>query len=255
MHILISAMTYTTHLHALPDRDSQQGQDPSPTDPASAAYTATSGEARETSASANTMYTTPSNSDLGARAALEAAGQMDSQISGQGGDGEQRTTAGGGAWQHTTGTSKEMTQEGHDIAAAGAQTQFPSVLTNEMSANNLAKSDLGARAVDDAACGTKDPIDGQREDREKSRTAGGGAGQDTTGMRQPPEAMSSGDPNTTTRAHKSVPHRKPDQTRYRPGQGLTKVKSPTSKSGTPAASAAQSTPQSVGSKRPQRDWP
>ena len=224
-------------------------------DPASAASIAMSGEACETSASANTMYTTPTNSDLGARAALEAAGQMEGQISGQGRDGEQSTTAGGGAWQHTTGTSKEMTQEGHDIAAAGAQTQFPSVLTNEMSANNLANGDLGARAVDDAACGTGDPIDGQREDREKSRTAGGGAGQHTTGMRQPPEAMSSGDPDTTTRAHKSVSHRTPDQAHYRHGQGLTKVKSHTSKSGTPAASASQPTPQSVGSKRPKRDWP
>ena len=129
MHVLISAMTYTTHLHALPDRDSQQGQDLM--DPASTAYTAMSGETRETSASANTMYTTPTNSDLGARAALEAAGQIEGQISGQGGDGEQSTTAGGGAWQHTTGTIKEMTQEGHDIATAGEGAQFPSVFTND----------------------------------------------------------------------------------------------------------------------------
>ena len=191
-------------------------------DPASAASIAMSGEACETSASANTMYTTPTNSNLGARAALEEA-----------------TTAGGGAWQHTTGTSKKMTQEGHDIAAAGAQTQFPSVLTNEMSANSLANIDLDARAADDAACGTGDPIDGQREDREKSRTARGGAQQLTTGTRQPPEAMSSGDPDTTTHAYKSVQHRTPDRARYRAGQGLTKVKSRTSKSGTPAASAAQ----------------
>jgi len=253
MHVLISAMTYTTHLHALPDRDSQQGHDLM--DPASAASIAMSGEDCGTSASANTMYTTPTNSNLGARAALEAAGQMEGQISGRGGGGEQSTTAGGGAWQKTTGTSKEMTQEGHVIAAADAQTQFPSVLTDEMSANTLASIDLGARAADDAACATGDPIDGQREDREKSRTAGGDAEQLTTGMRQPPEAMSSGDPDTTTRAYKSVQHRTPDQARYRAGQGLTKVKSRTSTSGTPAANAAQPTPQSVGSKRPTRDWP
>ena len=56
-------------------------------DHASAVYAAMSGEACRTSASANTMYTTPFNIDLGARAALEAAGQMEGQISGQGGTG------------------------------------------------------------------------------------------------------------------------------------------------------------------------
>ena len=175
MHVLTSAMTYTTHLHALSDHDSQQGQDLM--DPASAANTTMSVEARETSSLANTMYVNPANSDLGARAEHEAAGEMESQISGQGEDGEQ------------------------------------------------------------------------------SRTSGGCAGQHTTGMRQPPEAMSSGDPNTTTRTHKSFPHRTPEQARYQPGQGLTKVKGRTSKSGTPAVSAAQPTTQSVGSKRPKRDWP
>ena len=253
MHVLTSAMTYTTQLHALPDHDSQQGQ--ALMDPASAANTAMSGEDHETSAPANTMHINPANSDLGDRAEHEAAREMEGQISGQGGDGEQNRTAVGSAGQYTTGTSQEMTQEGHDIATAGEETQYPSMFTNEMSANNLANSDLGARAEDDAAGGMGDRINGQREDGEKSRTAGGGAGQHTTGTRQPPEAMSSGDPGTTTRAHKSCPFRTPDQERYKPGQGLTTVKGRISKSGTPASIAAQPTPQSVGSKRPKRDWP
>jgi len=71
-------------------------------------------------------------------------------------------------------------------AFSGEETQFPSVFTNEMSANNLANSDLGARAEDDAAGGMGDRINGQREDGEKSRTAGGGAGQHhgAAGLRQ-----------------------------------------------------------------------
>jgi len=100
-----------------------------------------------------------------------------------------------------------------------------------------------------------DQINGHGEDGEKSRTAGGGAGQHTTGMRQPPGAMSSGDPGTATRARKPFHSRTPDQERYKPGQGLTKVKGRTSTSGTPAATAAQPTPKLVGSKRPKRDWP
>ena len=90
MHVLTSAMTYTTHLHALSDHDSQQGQ--ALMDPASAANTTMSGEDHETSAPANTMHINLANSDLGARADNDAAGEM----SGQGEDGEQSTTAGGG---------------------------------------------------------------------------------------------------------------------------------------------------------------
>jgi len=192
-------------------------------DPASAANTAVSGEDRETSAPANTMHINPANSDLGARAEHAAAGEMEGQISGQGEDGEQSRMAGGGAGQHTTGASKEMTQEGHDIATAGAETQFPPVFTNEMSANNLANSDLGARAENDAAGAMEDQINGQGEDGEQSRTAGGGAGQHTTGTRQPPGVMSSGDINAWIRARKSSKYRALELPRYKAGQGWAKV--------------------------------
>jgi len=193
-------MTYTTHLHALSDNESQQVQ--ALMDPASASNTAMSGDDHETSAPVNTMHINLANSDLGARAESDAAGAMEGQISGQGEDVQQSTTAGGGAGRHTTGMSKEMTQEGHDIATTDEGAQFACVFTNDMSANNLDNSDLGARAEDDAAGAMEDQIDGQGEDGEQSRTVGGGAGQHTTGMRQLPGPMSSGDLDTWTRAGK-----------------------------------------------------
>jgi len=76
----------------------------------------------------------------------DAAVSMEGEIMSQGGDGEQSRMAGGGAGQHTTGTSKEMTQEGPDIAFADEGPQIPSVSTNDTLANNLANSSLGARA-------------------------------------------------------------------------------------------------------------
>jgi len=120
---------------------------------------------------------------------------------------------------------------------------------------NLANSDLGARAEDDAAGAMEDQINSQGEDGEQSRTAGGGAGQHTTGTRQPPGAISSVDLDTWTRARKPFKSRTPDQPRYKPGQGLTKVMGHTPTLGTPAAAAAQPTPKSAGSKRPTPDLP
>jgi len=89
----------------------------------------------------------------------------------------------------------------------------------------------------------------QGENAKQSRMAGGGAGQHTTGATEPPGGMSSGDLSTWTRA------RKPDRARYRPGQGLTKVKGRTSTPGTPAAAANHPTSESVGSKRSSPDSP
>ena len=94
MHVLTSAMTYTTHVHALSDNDSQQGQ--AIMDPAGASNTAMSGDDNETSAPANTIHINLANSDVGTRAENDTAGEMEGQISGQGEDGEQSTTAGGG---------------------------------------------------------------------------------------------------------------------------------------------------------------
>ena len=215
-------------------------------DHASAVYAAMSGEACKTSASANTMYTTPSNIDLGARAALEAAGQMESQISGQGGDGEQSTTVGGGAWQHTTGTSKEMTQKGPDIALADEGPQIPSASThlNDTLDNNLPNNGQGARTEDDAAVAMEGEIMSQWEEWEHNRMAGGGAGQHTSGASE----------KSTLRGN-SFRFRAQELPRYKAGRGRTKVNDPTSTSGTPAAAATQPTPESVGSKRPTPDWP
>jgi len=83
-----------------------------------------------------------------------------------------------------------------------------------------ANIDPGACADDEAAGEMEGQSSGQGEGGEQSRTSGECAGQHTTGVR----------------------HKTPDQARYRAGQGLTKVKGHPSKSGAPAASAAQSTP-------------
>jgi len=234
-------------LHALSGAEGQEVQ--ALLDPANESNTTMSGDNPQTSAPVNTTHTTLTNICLGTRAEDDVAGAMEGQISGQGEDGEQSRTAGGGAGQHTTGTSKETTQEGHDIATADEGVQFPSVLTNDMLANNLANSGLGARAEDDAAVAMEGQISGQGEDGEQSRTAGGGAGQHTTGTRQPPGAMSSGDINAWIRARKSFKIRAPEMPRYKAGRGWAKVKDRTSTLGTPAAAAAQPTPELAGSKR------
>jgi len=54
---------------------------------------------------------------------------------------------------------------------------------------------------------------GHGNDGEQSRTAGGGAGQHTTGATEPPEGMSSGDISTWTSA------RKPDRSGRATGPG------------------------------------
>ena len=108
---------------------------------------------------------------------------------------------------------------------------------------------------DDAAVSMEGEIMSQGGDGEQSRMAGVGAWQHTTGTRQPPGAMSSGDPGTQTRARKPFHSRTPDQECYKPGQGLTKVKGRTSTSSTPAATAAQPTPKSVRPKRQKQDRP
>ena len=87
----------------------------------------------------------------------------------------------------------------------------------------LANSSLGARAEDDAAGALEGQIGGQGEDREQSRTAGGGAGQHTTGTRQSPWAMSSDDINAWIRARKSSKYRALELPRYKAGQGWAKV--------------------------------
>ena len=181
----------------------------------------------------------------------------------QGEEGGQSRMVGGGAGQHTTGASKEMTQEGPDVALAEEETQIPSVSPHNTLANNLANSGLGARAEDDAAVAMEDEIMSQGGEGEHSRMAGGGVGQHTTGASKTSGTMSSGGPVTWTpgRTSRDTPHGRSSRSgskevpRYRAGRGRINVNDATLTSGTPAAAATQTTPQTVGCKRPRPDWP
>jgi len=116
---------------------------------------------------------TLANSGLGARAEDDAEGAIEDEIMSQGEEGEQSRMTGGGAWQHTTGASKEMTQKGPDIALAEEETQIPLVSPHDTLADILANSGLGARAEDDAAAAMEGEIMSQGEEGEQSRMAGG----------------------------------------------------------------------------------
>ena len=133
----------------------------------------------------------------------------------------------------------ETTQEGPDITPATGKTPVPSASTNDTLVNSMANNGLGARTEVEDAITDQGVIVSQGENAEQSRMAGGGAGQHTTGATEPPGGMSSGDLSTWTRA------RKPDRARYKPGQGLTKVKGRTSTPGTPAATANHPTSESA----------
>ena len=169
--------------------------------------------------------------------------------------------AGGGAAQHTTGASQEMTQEGPDVALAEDEAQIPLVSPHDTLANNLANTSLGARAEDDAAVAMEDEIMSQGGEGGQSRMAGGGAGQHTTGASETSGAMSSGGPVTWTRTSRGTPRGRSSRSgskevpRYGAGRGRTNVNDPTSTPGTPAAAATQTTPQSAGCKRPGPDRP
>jgi len=71
-------------------------------------------------------------------------------------------------------------------------------------ANNLANNGLGARCEDNAAAAVEGEIMSQGKEGEQSRMAGGGAGQHTTGASERPGAMSSGGPDTWTRAFRGT---------------------------------------------------
>jgi len=153
----------------------------------------------------DTLPSNLANSSLGARAEDDAAAAMEGEIMSQGKEGKQSRMVGGGAGQHTTGASKEMTQEGPDIALAEEETLIPSVSPHDTLPNNLANSSLGARAEDDAAAAMEGEITSQGEEGERSRMSGGGAGQHTTGASKTSGAMSSGGPVTWTRASRGTP--------------------------------------------------
>jgi len=253
LHILTSALTYTTHLHAFSDAENEEVR--ALLDHVNESSTTTSGDTPQASAPVDTAHTTLTHNGLGAHAEDDAAVAMEGEIMSQGEEGEQRRMAGGDAGQHNTGASKEMTQEGPVNTLAAEETRIPSVSTNDTLANNLANNRSGARAEDDAAVTMEGEIMSQGGDGEQSRMAVGGAGQHTTGASETPGAMSSGGLDTWTRARKSFKLRTPEMPRYKDGHGRTKVQGSTQTSGTPAAAATQPTPESAGCKRPTQDWP
>jgi len=203
----------------------------------------------------DTTHSSLAHNGLGARAEDDAAVAMQAEIMSQGEEGEQRRMAGGDDGQHNTRVSQETTQERPDITLATGETLIPSVSTNDTLANSIANNKSGARTEDEAAITMEGVIMTQEEDVEQKRMAGGGAGHHTTGATEPPGEMSSGDLNTWTRARKPFKSRAPEKPRYRAGRGWAKVKDPTSTLGTPAAAAAQPTPESAGCKRPTPDSP
>ena len=209
--------------------------------------TLNSGATQSASASVDTTQSSLAHDGLGARAEDDAAVTTQIEITIQGGKEEHSGMAGGDDGQYNTGASQETTQEGPDITPATGKTPVPSASTNDTLVNSMANNGSGCRTKVEDAITDQGVIVSQGENAEQSRMAGGGAGQHTTGATEPPGGMSSGDLSTWTRA------RKPDRARYKPGQGLTKVKGQTSTSGPPAATAAQPTPKSVGSKRPTPD--
>jgi len=161
-------------LHALSDTESEEAR--ALLDPVNESSTTTSGDTPQASAPVDTTHMTLANSGQGARAKDDTAVAMEGEIMSQGEEGEQSRMTGGGAGQHTTGASKEMTQEGPDVALAEEETQIPSVSPHDTLANNLANSGLGARAGDDAAVTMEGEIMSQGEKGEQSRMARGRRG-------------------------------------------------------------------------------
>ena len=171
------------------------------------------------------------------------------EITIEGGKEEHSRMAGGDDGQYNTGASPEKTQEGPDITPATGKTPVPSASTNDTLVNSMTNNGSDARTEVEDAITDQGVIVSHGENAEHSRMAGGGAGQHNTGATEPPGGMSSGNLSTWTRA------RKPDRARYKPGQGLTKVKGRTSTPGTLGAAANQPTSESVGSKRNTPDLP
>jgi len=203
----------------------------------------------------DTTHLSLAHNGLGARAEDDATVAMQAEIMSQGEEGEQRRMAGGDDGQHNTGASQETTQEGPDITLATGETRIPSVSTKDTLANNIANNRSGARTEDDAAITMEGVIMSQGEDAEQRRMSGGGAGRHTSGASESPGAMSSGGLDTSTHARQPFKFRAPDKPRYKAGRGRTKVKDPPWTLGTPAAAAAQPTPESAGCKRPTPDCP
>ena len=83
---MTSALTYTTHLHALSDTESHEVL--TLMDPVNESSTTTIGDTSQTSAPVYTTHTNLANSGLGARAENDTAVAMEGEIMSQGGEGE-----------------------------------------------------------------------------------------------------------------------------------------------------------------------
>jgi len=186
--------------------------------------TLNSGDTQPASASVDTTQSSLAHDGLGARTEDDAAVTTQIKITNQEGEEEHSEIADGGDGQYNTGASPETTQEGPDITPANGRTLVPSASTNDTLVNSMANDGSGARTEVEDAITDQGVIVSQGENAQQSRMAGGGAGQHATA-------------------------RSPDRARYRPGQGLTKLKGRTPTPGTPAAAANHPTSESVGSKR------
>jgi len=216
---LTSALTYTTHSHIISDAESEEVR--ALLDPVNESSTTTSGDTPQASAPVTTAHTTLANNGQGARAEDDAAVAIKGEME----EGEQSRMAGGGAGQHTTEASKEMTQEGPVVALAEEETQIPSEYFNNTSTTNLANSGPGARAEDDAVVAMEGEITSLGEEGGQSRMADGGAGRHTTGASETSGLMSSGGHDTWTHTLRGelrdnpLRFRAPDKPRYKAGRG------------------------------------
>ena len=93
---------------------------------------ATSAHTQQACAPVDTTHMTLGNSGLGARAGDERVVAMECEIMSEREDGEQSM----GAGQHTTGASKEMTQESPSIALADEDAPIPPVTPHDTLADN-----------------------------------------------------------------------------------------------------------------------
>jgi len=92
----------------------------------------TSSDTQQAYAPVDTTHMTLGNSGLGARAGDETAVAMECEIMSEREDGEQSM----GTGQHTTGASKEMTQESPSIALADEDAPIPPVTPHDTLADN-----------------------------------------------------------------------------------------------------------------------
>jgi len=115
-HSLTSALTYTTHRHALADNENEEAR--VLLNHVDESDTLNSGDTQPASASVDTTQSPLAHDGLGARAEDDAAITTQIELMIQGGEEEHSGMAGGDDGQYITGASPETTQEGPDITSA-----------------------------------------------------------------------------------------------------------------------------------------